>query len=70
MAILEYGTEFQARLKYAVDLFHPETVQGWLNEYDGLLHRLVELRGTADLFTLFGSPRRSPDAAKQPEFRF
>ncbi|MFD5823996.1 condensation domain-containing protein [Lentzea sp. NPDC060358] len=70
MAILEYGAEFQARLKYAVDLFRVETVQAWLDEYDGLLHRLGDLQGTADLFTLFGSPRRRPDAATPPEFRF
>ena len=52
LAFLEYGTELQARVKYASALFHPETVRTWLDEYSDLLHRAVECGGTADLFTL------------------
>jgi len=69
LAVLEYGTELQARLKYASGLFHRETVRAWLNDYDDLLHRIVELGGAATLFALFRSAEHT-GSSRPPAFRF
>jgi non-ribosomal peptide synthetase component F len=68
LAVLEYGREFQARLKYATDLFREDTVRAWLDEYAELLRRFVEAGSGASLLDLVGARRGEEPAV--PRFNF
>ncbi|GAA0481561.1 hypothetical protein GCM10009544_49350 [Streptomyces stramineus] len=70
VSVMEYGDALWARLKYATDLFRPETAAAWLEEYRTLLLRLAELGTGATLYDLFDSPAVDAGPPAVPDFTF
>ncbi|MFI1831811.1 condensation domain-containing protein [Streptomyces olivaceoviridis] len=70
VSVMEYGDALWAGLKYATDLFRPETVAAWLDEYRTLLRNLAERGPGATLFDLFDAPSRTGGTPDVPDFTF
>ncbi|MFI6252351.1 condensation domain-containing protein [Streptomyces sp. NPDC051016] len=70
VSVMEYGDALWAGLKFATDLFRPETVAAWLDEYRTLLRHVAERGPDTTLFDLFDASPAAAATPNVPDFTF